>query len=143
MSTGTPSVPNGLLGVQKATVATNDQGGEGNEVDVRVTDTSDALANVDMFAGLEPEARQRVMAVAVPRTYRKGQLLFVEGDPGESLIILSENGQLALVKASPEKYFEVSGFPALDGKTWNNPAIAEGYLLVRNTTEMACFRIGR
>ena len=69
--------------------------------------------------------------------YGYGQLLLAGG----SLIILSEQGQLALVKASPEKYFEVSGFPALEGKTWNNPAIAEGYLLVRNTTEMACFRI--
>jgi len=54
-------------------------------VDVRVTDSADALAGVDMFAGLEPEARQRVMAAAVPRTYRKGQLLFVEGDPGDRL----------------------------------------------------------
>ncbi len=69
--------------------------------------------------------------------YGYGQLLLA----GESLIILSEYGQLALVKASPDKYLEVSGFPALEGKTWNNPAIAEGYLLVRNTTEMACFRI--
>ena len=42
-------------------------------VDVRVTDTGDVLAGVEMFAGLEPEARQRVMAAAVPRTYRKGQ----------------------------------------------------------------------
>ena len=69
--------------------------------------------------------------------YGYGQLLLAGG----SLIILSEYGQLALVKAIPEKYLEVSGFPALEGKTWNNPAIAEGYLLVRNTTEMACFRI--
>ncbi len=29
-----------------------------------------------------------MIATAVPRTYRKGQLLFVENDPGESLIIL-------------------------------------------------------
>ena len=34
-----------------------------------------------MFAGLEPEVRQRVIAAAVPRTYRKGQLLFVETTP--------------------------------------------------------------
>src|SRR5258705_4713355 len=69
-------------------------------VDVRVTDTGDALAGVDMFAGLEPEARQRVMAAAVPRTYRKGQLLFVEGDPGESLIIL-RRGAVAVFRTAP------------------------------------------
>jgi hypothetical protein len=69
-------------------------------VDARVTDTSDALAGVDMFAGLEPEARQRVAAAAVPRTYRKGQILFVEGDPGESLIIL-RRGAVAVFRTAP------------------------------------------
>jgi CRP-like cAMP-binding protein len=69
-------------------------------VDVRVTEASDALAGVDLFAGLEPEFRQRVVAAAVPRTYRKGQLLFVEGDPGESLIIL-RRGAVAVFRTAP------------------------------------------
>ncbi len=53
----------------------------------RLPDPGDALTGVELFAGLEPEVRQRVIAAAVPRTYRKGQLLFVENDPGESLIV--------------------------------------------------------
>lgn len=57
-------------------------------MEMRLPEPGDALTGVDMFAGLEPEVRQRVVAAAVPRTYRKGQLLFVENDPGESLIIL-------------------------------------------------------
>ncbi|MEU8818099.1 cyclic nucleotide-binding domain-containing protein, partial [Actinoplanes sp. NPDC048796] len=57
-------------------------------MDNRMPDNGDALTGVDMFAGLEPDVRQRVIAAAVPRTYRKGQILFVENDPGESLIIL-------------------------------------------------------
>ena len=63
-------------------------------------DPGDSLSGVDMFAGLEPEVRQRVIAAAVPRTYRKGQLLFVENDPGESLIIL-RRGSVAVFRTSP------------------------------------------
>jgi CRP/FNR family transcriptional regulator, cyclic AMP receptor protein len=74
--------------------------GEGWLVEVRLPDPGDSLSGVDMFAGLEPEARQRVIAAAVPRTYRKGQLLFVENDPGESLIIL-RRGAVALFRTSP------------------------------------------
>jgi len=69
-------------------------------VDVRGNENGDALAGVDMFAGLEPEARQRVVAAAVPRTYRKNTLLFVEGDPGESLIIL-RRGAVAVFRTAP------------------------------------------
>src|SRR5215510_12297793 len=63
-------------------------------------DPGDALTGVEMFAGLEPEARQRVLAAAVPRTYRKGQILFVEGDPGESLIVL-RRGAVAVFRTAP------------------------------------------
>ena len=69
-------------------------------MEVRVTDTGDVLAGVEMFAGLEPEARAKVMSAAVPRTYRKGQLLFVEGDPGESLIIL-RRGAVLVFRTAP------------------------------------------
>ncbi|GIH18688.1 Crp/Fnr family transcriptional regulator [Rugosimonospora africana] len=69
-------------------------------MDVRLPDPGDALTGVDMFAGLEPEVRQRVIAAAVPRTYRKGQLLFVENDPGDSLIIL-KRGAIAVFRTSP------------------------------------------
>ncbi|HEY8533022.1 MAG TPA: Crp/Fnr family transcriptional regulator [Micromonospora sp.] len=69
-------------------------------MEVRLPEPNDALTGVEMFAGLEPEARQRVIAAAVPRTYRKGQLLFVEGDPGESLIVL-RRGAVAVFRTAP------------------------------------------
>jgi CRP-like cAMP-binding protein len=53
-----------------------------------VEQAGDALAGVEMFAGLDAEGRARLAAVAVPRHYRRGQLLFVEDDPGESLLVL-------------------------------------------------------
>ncbi|HUQ94640.1 MAG TPA: PQQ-binding-like beta-propeller repeat protein [Bryobacteraceae bacterium] len=71
--------------------------------------------------------------------YGYGQLLLASGH----VVVLSESGELALVKASPEKHIEVSKFQAIEGKTWNVPAIDSGLLLVRNANEMACFQIGR
>jgi CRP/FNR family transcriptional regulator, cyclic AMP receptor protein len=69
-------------------------------VEARLPEPGDALSGVDMFAGLEPEVRQRVVAAAVPRTYRRGQLLFVENDPGESLILL-RRGAVAVFRTAP------------------------------------------
>jgi outer membrane protein assembly factor BamB len=71
--------------------------------------------------------------------YGYGQLLLASG----YLIVLTESGEVMLVKATPERHDEVSRFSALEGRTWNHPALANGRLLVRNTTEMACFRIGK
>jgi outer membrane protein assembly factor BamB len=71
--------------------------------------------------------------------YGYGQLLLAGGH----LVISTESGEVALVKASPDKYEELARFQAIEGKTWNVPAIADGRLIVRNTTEMACFRIGK
>ncbi|MDB6053687.1 MAG: WD40-like repeat-like protein [Verrucomicrobiales bacterium] len=55
------------------------------------------------------------------------------------LIILSGEGELCLVNATPEKFELISRIPALSGKTWNYPAISRGKILVRNSLEMACF----
>jgi outer membrane protein assembly factor BamB len=71
--------------------------------------------------------------------YGYGQLVLASGH----LVVLSEHGDVVLVKATAEHHQEVAKFSAISGKTWNNPAISGGLLLVRNTTEMACFRIGR
>jgi outer membrane protein assembly factor BamB len=55
------------------------------------------------------------------------------------LIVLGGDGQLALVKASPDHYQELARFQAIEGKTWNYPAMAAGKILVRNAVQMACF----
>jgi outer membrane protein assembly factor BamB len=67
--------------------------------------------------------------------YGYGQVLLADGQ----LIILSGEGDLALVWASPDAWDERARFPAIHGKTWNVPAIAQGKLLVRNAVEMACY----
>ncbi len=69
--------------------------------------------------------------------YGYGQVILASGH----LIVMSHTGELALVKATPDQYSELARFPALDGQTWNYPAIAGGKLLVRNATQMAAFNI--
>jgi outer membrane protein assembly factor BamB len=70
--------------------------------------------------------------------YGYGQVLLA----GDKLIVSTEEGDIAVVEATPERHHEIAKFSAVDGKTWNLPALADGYLLVRNAAEMACFKVG-
>jgi len=57
------------------------------------------------------------------------------------LIVVTEDGELALVEARPDAFVERAKVAAIDGLTWNHPALASGILLVRNGREMAAYRL--
>jgi len=69
--------------------------------------------------------------------YGHGQMILV----GSLLLLTAEDGNVVLIEPLPDEHRELSRFSALKGKTWNVPALAGGYLVVRNDQEGACYRL--
>ena len=67
--------------------------------------------------------------------YGHGQMILA----GDRLVLTTEGGDLALVRATPAAFEELARVPGIEGRTWNVPAIDDGILLVRNAQEMAAF----
>lgn len=69
--------------------------------------------------------------------YGHGQVLLV----GEVILLTTEAGEVVQVEATPEAFRERHRFAALEGKTWNPPALAGDILVVRNDREATAFRL--
>lgn len=69
--------------------------------------------------------------------YQHGQVLLA----GDLLLVQAENGQVVLVEPVPDGLRELGRLPALSRKTWNNPALAGRFLLVRNDHEAAGYEL--
>ncbi|MCC7421344.1 MAG: PQQ-binding-like beta-propeller repeat protein, partial [Planctomycetaceae bacterium] len=76
--------------------------------------------------------------------YRYGEIVVVAGEPPthDLIVVLTENGECVLVKASGEKPEELGRFKAVTGTCWNHPVVNRGRLYVRSEQEMACYEIG-
>ena len=78
-----------------------------------------------------------------------GELKWKDGRDGHGqcilvrdlLLLTAENGEVLLLDPVPTGRRELTRFRALDGKTWNPPALVGDVLLVRNDQEAACYRL--
>jgi outer membrane protein assembly factor BamB len=69
--------------------------------------------------------------------YGHGQLLLAGG----LILVQTEDGEMVLIDPSPEGLRELARVTALDGRTWNPPALAGRLLLVRNDREAAAYEL--
>jgi len=69
--------------------------------------------------------------------YGHGQEILAQ----DLLLVGAESGEVVLLDPNPNEPRELARFPALTSKTWNPPALAGPYLLVRNEKAAACYRL--
>ena len=71
--------------------------------------------------------------------YAKGQALLL-ADSG-LILVVSEKGELVLLRATPEKHQELGKIDALKDKTWNHPVVVGDRLYLRNAEEAVCYKL--
>ena len=57
------------------------------------------------------------------------------------LIVVSEKGELVLLRASPDAFDELAKINAMEGKTWNHPVVVGDRLYIRNAEEAICYQL--
>jgi hypothetical protein len=98
-----------------------------------------------------PEAELRCIE------WKTGTVMWSEPDMGRSslllvqdtLVCLSEDGTLRLIRATPERYTELAewtlaaddGAPLLSYPAWAAPALARGLLYVQGADRLVCLRL--
>jgi outer membrane protein assembly factor BamB len=71
-------------------------------------------------------------ALWAERGFGEGSLIAA----GDHLVVLGEDGELALLRPDPARADVQSRLPVLNGRSWTPPALAGGRLYLRNAREM-------
>ena len=66
-----------------------------------------------------------------------GQVILV----GNNVLVLSDAGELILVKAAADSYQEIARAKVLDGKCWTTPIVSNGRIYARSTKEAVCLDV--
>jgi outer membrane protein assembly factor BamB len=87
-----------------------------------------------ILVALDPETGERFWKRG---RYGHGQFVRI----GDLLLLQAEDGEVVLLEATPEEHRKLAGLDALDGKTWNPPAVSGRLLLVRNELEAVAYEL--
>ena len=72
------------------------------------------------------------------RSRRLAVLLLPDAD---QLLVISEDGELVLLRTTPDQLTELARYRVLEGRTWNHPVLVGSRLYVRNAEQAACFEM--
>ena len=71
--------------------------------------------------------------------YGNGQVLLLPDE--DQLLVVSEDGELVLLRATPRQHTELARHDVLAGRTWNHHVLVGNRLYVRNSEHAACFEL--
>ena len=61
---------------------------------------------------------------------------------GDRLIVLSDKGELSVVRANPRQFELLARFQVIGGKCWTAPVLAHGRIYVRNAKgDLVCLDV--
>jgi outer membrane protein assembly factor BamB len=90
----------------------------------------------NIFACVDLETGERVWKQG---RYGNGQVLLLPD--ADQLLVTSEDGELVLLRATPDTHEELARYQVLEGRTWNHPVLVGNRLYVRNGEEAACYEM--
>ena len=80
-------------------------------------------------------------AASLERGAGAGKVLFLDafsGLAGDMLLIVREDGEIVLAEATPEAFRPIARAKALPGVVRAYPALADGFIYLRNGTTLIC-----
>ena len=72
------------------------------------------------------------------RGFQKGGLVALDG---VLIVVDGARGSITMCRLSPQRYQELGRITGLGGQSWTAPIVADGKLIVRNKSALACYNL--